>query len=289
MRRVTSFEMAEGEQWALRASKGQPFKPVEVVKLGNASEQHLRVRVADLSEGGEGRERWVPVSQLKAPWSEHQRLVDEEERWSRLRSADPVFEHVYAAYLVFDHLADVEKVIDVHYNLSNGIGEVVDPDALAKLLGWQPDSFIESPGAFIHEGHVLVHWDMTQKIAQTLVQLHRSDTSAWIRDRLHQERRALLEKAQELHYENFHVKQEDILEILERRDPDFVSVEDYVLGWLGEREEVAQLEVNEMRQRQADFLMLSFDIIYELRTKRTKRADALVRRVEQFAGLRAAD
>jgi hypothetical protein len=285
MRKVTSFEMTVGEHWALRPSKKDRLTHVLVVKLGNPTEAQLRVE--DASEEDEGRQSWVPVTQLKCRWENVEEFRANEARWSALKNVRPAGDHTAAAFYVFDVLG--AESVDVYYGMAHGIDEVNDADRLGRLLDWPPESFIQSRGAFMHEGSVLVHWDLTQEIAKQLVSGHPHEMATWVRNRIEKIERAFVEEAYDRRSENRWLKEEEVLEKIRYRDPDRPPVEQYILDWLWTREEEAR-HLCEREQRAYDeLLIISFDVINELRTKRSKRANQLIHRIERFINLREAD
>jgi hypothetical protein len=79
--------MEAGEFWAHRARAHDPVARVEVLSLG--TKRPPRVRIRFTADEDEGREGWVPRSQLRVPWEQADHWLAEERRWKALRAATP--------------------------------------------------------------------------------------------------------------------------------------------------------------------------------------------------------
>lgn len=79
--------MDVGEFWAHRARAHRPVARVEVLRLG--TKRPPRVKIRFTADEEEGREAWVPRSQLHVLWDQADRWLAEERRWEELRAATP--------------------------------------------------------------------------------------------------------------------------------------------------------------------------------------------------------
>ncbi len=79
--------MEAGKFWAHRARVNGPVARVEVLRVG--TKRPPRVKVRFTADEEEGREAWVPCSQLHVPWEQAECWLARERRWKELSAATP--------------------------------------------------------------------------------------------------------------------------------------------------------------------------------------------------------
>ncbi|QRX91187.1 hypothetical protein [Streptomyces noursei] len=113
-----------------------------------------RIKIRFAADEEEGREAWVPRSQLHVPWDQADRWLAEERRWKELRAATPPGDapERRAANIVFES-CPWDELASVGYSRhDDGVLYVEDVNAFAEALG-------ESTGFFTGDALTVVRDD----------------------------------------------------------------------------------------------------------------------------------
>ncbi|MEV0523960.1 hypothetical protein AB0I66_11080 [Streptomyces sp. NPDC050439] len=165
--------MEAGEFWAHRVRAHAPVAKVEVLRLG--AKRPPRVKVRFTADEDEGREAWVPRSQLHVPWEQTDRWLAEEHRWKDLAAATPPREvpERRAVDTVFESCPWGE-LADVGYSRHDGgVLYVHDVTAFADALGESTELFTSDPLTTVHaDGSAQAPWPVALACARKGAVLH---------------------------------------------------------------------------------------------------------------------
>ncbi|MGW0731625.1 hypothetical protein [Streptomyces sp. NPDC002851] len=165
--------MEAGEFWALRARATGPVSRVEVLRVG--SKRPPRIKVRFTADEEEGREAWVPRSQLRVLWEQVDEWLARERFWNELVEASPSRDapERRAADAVFDACPWVE-LADIGYSRrDDGVLYVHDVTAFAEALEESTDFFTRDELTVVYDdGSAVAPWPVTLACARKGAVLH---------------------------------------------------------------------------------------------------------------------
>ncbi|WP_432003282.1 hypothetical protein [Streptomyces sioyaensis] len=134
-----------------------------------------RIKIRFTADEEEGREAWVPRSQLPVPWDQADRWLAEERRWEELRAATPPRDapERHAADIVFES-CPWDELASVGYSRHDeGVLYVEDVNAFAEALGEGNDFFTGHALTVVRDdGSADAPWPVTLACARKGATLH---------------------------------------------------------------------------------------------------------------------
>ncbi|MEU5308755.1 hypothetical protein [Streptomyces sp. NPDC021562] len=171
--------MEVGEFWAHRTRAQGPVARVEVLRLG--TKRPARVKVRFTADEEEGREAWVPPSQLCVPWEEVDRWLERERRWKELSAATPPRDvpERRAVDTVFE-VCPWDELASVGYSRhDDGVLYVHDVTAFAEALKESAEFLTGDPLTVVHDdGSAEAPWPVTFACARKGATLHADQVMA---------------------------------------------------------------------------------------------------------------
>jgi hypothetical protein len=226
-------EMETGEFWAHRARVNGPAARVEVLHLG--TKRPPRVKVRFTADEEEGREAWVPRSQLHVPWEQAERWLARERRWKELSAVTPPRDvpERSAVDTVFE-ACPWDELASVGYSRhDDGVLYVHEVTAFAEALEENTDFLIGDPLAVVHDdGSAEAPWPVTLACALKGATLHAEQVMAEVERAEQRARREAIYGS----YTPGRGKREGIHfspEVCAEADREFKSARDLVRKWCG--------------------------------------------------------
>ncbi|MFJ9710900.1 hypothetical protein [Streptomyces sp. NPDC101234] len=152
---------------------------MEVLRLG--SKRPPRVKVRFTGDEEEGREAWVPPSELRVPWERADRWLAEERRREELAAATPLRDapERRAVDIVFD-ACPWDELASVGFSRhDDGVLYIHDVTAFAEALEESTEFLTGDPLAAVHDdGSAEAPWPVTLACARKGATLHAEQVMA---------------------------------------------------------------------------------------------------------------
>jgi hypothetical protein len=142
-----------GQRYAYRQrahTRGEPVRPVEVVKEGPPRSQKVRIRWLDGEY--EGLEEWVPMVRLVAAWDQADAFLEDERRVLRALAASGDAYGTLEWKAAQEVFFGLPEYVEVALGWNGGQQELLfieNLDTTAPLLGLRPDELLAEPEAFV--------------------------------------------------------------------------------------------------------------------------------------------
>jgi len=239
--------MEAGEFWAHRARVNGPVAQVEVLRVG--TKRPPRVKVRFTADEEEGREAWVPRSQLHVPWEQAGRWLARERRWKELSAVTPSGDvpERRAVDTVFE-VCPWDELASVGYSRhDDGVLYVHEVTAFAEALEESTDFLIGDPLAVVHDdGSAEAPWPVTLACALKGAALHAEQVMAEVERAEQRARREAIYgsytpgrgKREGHHFSS---------EVCAEADREFKSARDLVRKWCGAPAVEAYAELRVLR------------------------------------------
>ncbi|MFE6283399.1 hypothetical protein [Streptomyces sp. NPDC057877] len=141
----------------------------------------MRVKVRFTADEEEGREAWVPPSQLRVPWEQVDRWLERERRWKELSAATPSRDvpERRAVDTVFE-VCPWDELARVGYSRhGDGVLYVYDVTAFAEALEESAEFLTGDPLTVFHDdGSAEAPWSATLACARKGATLHAEQVMA---------------------------------------------------------------------------------------------------------------